>query len=138
MCRRRNASSLFPVQFRGDGAMNEPVSHEPPPVTRFPQDEPARYTPDGYRAGIITAISVLVGFSLAFLRYWGFEAPGSWSWHFVLSPALMLRSMLVEDHESPHYRVTVRWFVWGVVVMVAGLVFAAAEVSRVAHGFRVF
>ncbi len=129
--------------------MNEPVSHEPPPVTRFPQDEPARYTPDGYRAGIITAISVLVGFSLAFLRYWGFEAPGSWSWHFVISTALMLVSMLmqlialfrslqVEDHEIPHYRVTVRWFVWGVVVMVAGLVFAAAEVSRVAHGFRVF
>lgn len=128
--------------------MNEPIPHEPPPVPS-PQNEPVRYTPDGYRAGIITAISVLVGFSLAFLRYWGFEAPESWSWHFVISTALMLISMLmqlvalfrslqVEDHEVPHYRITVRWFVWGVVVMVVGLVFAAAEVSRVTKGISLF
>jgi len=26
--------------------------------------------PDGYRQGLITAITVLLGFSLSFLRYW--------------------------------------------------------------------
>lgn len=134
--------------------MNEPVRDESPRAPALPEprpadDEPARYTPDGYRSGIITAISVLVGFSLAFLRYWGFEAPENWSWHFVISTALMLASMLmqlvalfrslqVEDHEVPHYRVTVRWFVWGVVVMVVGLVFAAAEVSRVTKAINLF
>lgn len=134
--------------------MNEPVRGESPraPVSPAPKpadDEIARYTPDGYRSGIITAISVLVGFSLAFLRYWGFEAPENWSWHSVISTALMLVSMLmqlialfrslqVEDHEIPHYRVTVRWFVWGVAVMVVGLVFAAAEVSRVTKGINPF
>lgn len=131
--------------------MNEPVRDESPraPASPTADNEPARYTPDGYRSGIITAISVLVGFSLAFLRYWGFEAPESWSWHFVISTVLMLASMLmqlvalfrslqVEDHEIPHYRVTVRWFVWGVVVMVVGLVFAAAEVSRVTKAINLF
>ncbi len=133
--------------------MNEPVRDESPRAPASPaptaDNEPARYTPDGYRSGIITAISVLVGFSLAFLRYWGFEAPESWSWHFVISTVLMLASMLmqlvalfrslqVEDHEIPHYRVTVRWFVWGVVVMVVGLVFAAAEVSRVTKAINLF
>jgi formate-dependent nitrite reductase membrane component NrfD len=92
---------------------------------------------------------VLVGFSLAFLRYWGFESPENRSWHFAISTALMLVSMLmqlialfrslqVEDHEIPHYRTTVRWFVWGVVVMVLGLVFAAAEVSRPTKGIGLF
>ena len=27
--------------------------------------------PQGFRAGLITAITVLLGFSLGFLRYWG-------------------------------------------------------------------
>lgn len=129
--------------------MSEPVSHEPPAKAPSPQDEPVRYTPDGYRSGIITAISVLVGFSLAFLRYWGFDAPQSWSWHYAISTALMLASMLmqlvalfrslqVEDHEIAHYRITVRWFVWGVVVLVLGLVFATAEVAQGTHGLHVF
>ena len=126
--------------------MSEQDREVPPPRVA---GEPPGYTPDGYRSGIITAISVLVGFSLAFLRYWGFESPENWSWHFVISTVLMLLSMLmqlialfrslqVEDHEIPHYRVTVRWFVWGVVVMVFGLVFAAAELSRATTGFRLF
>ena len=118
-------------------------------ASRREADKPARYTPDGYRSGIITAISVLVGFSLAFLRFWGFEAPGEWSWRFSASTTLMVvsvlmqlvalfRSLQVEDHEIPHYRATVRWFVWGVVVMVVGLVFAAAEMSLGTKGPSVF
>ena len=35
-----------------------------------------RSLPQGYRQGIITAITVLLGFSLALFRFWGFEAPG--------------------------------------------------------------
>jgi hypothetical protein len=32
---------------------------------------PGRGILQGYRQGIITAITVLLGFSLAFLRFWG-------------------------------------------------------------------
>ncbi len=32
--------------------------------------------PAGYRQGVISAITVVIGFSLLFLRYWGFEARG--------------------------------------------------------------
>ena len=38
-----------------------------------------RPLPNGYRQGIITAITVLLGFSLLFLRFWSFEAPGRWA-----------------------------------------------------------
>ena len=34
--------------------------------------------PIGYRQGFITAITVVLGFSLVFLRIWGFELPGEW------------------------------------------------------------
>ncbi|MBS0432494.1 MAG: hypothetical protein JSS21_08855 [Proteobacteria bacterium] len=125
--------------------MNEFESNPSPQDAR----EPARYTPDGYRSGIITAISVLVGFSLAFMRYWGFEAPGDWKWHYAISTALMVgsvlmqlfalfRSLQVEDHEIPHYRVTIRWFVWGVLLMVIGLLFAAAEMSTSSRSTPLF
>ena len=33
--------------------------------------------PSGYRQGVVTAITVFLGFSLAFLRFWGIENPGS-------------------------------------------------------------
>jgi hypothetical protein len=38
-----------------------------------------KVVPTGYRQGIITAITVLLGFSLAFWRFWGFESPGNWT-----------------------------------------------------------
>ena len=44
-----------------------------------------RAVPDGYRQGLITAITVLLGFSLSFLRFWGFEAPGEWTLRSVIS-----------------------------------------------------
>jgi hypothetical protein len=47
-------------------------------VTAAPP-QPPRAAPEGYRQGLITAIAVLLGFSLAFLRYWGFDAPGRWA-----------------------------------------------------------
>ncbi|MGA7318753.1 MAG: hypothetical protein WBX22_32840 [Silvibacterium sp.] len=43
-----------------------------PPCQRVP-------IPIGYRQGIITAITVLLGFSLLFFRYFDFELPGEWT-----------------------------------------------------------
>jgi len=96
--------------------------------------------PWGYRPGIITAITVFLAFSLAFLRYWGFEAPGHWRWYSVFPICLMAASVLLqlvalfralrlEDVQPAVYRVTVRWFVAAVSVMVAGVLLAAFEVA---------
>lgn len=101
-------------------------------------------TPDvvpwGYRPGIITAITVFLAFSLAFLRYWGFEAPGRWHWHSVFPICLMavsvllqlvalFRALRLEDVRPAVYRATVRWFVVAVSVMVVGVLLAAFEVA---------
>ena len=32
--------------------------------------------PPGFRQGVVSAITVVIGFSLLFMRYWGFEATG--------------------------------------------------------------
>lgn len=119
--------------------MNEQDSKASPQI---PREEPAHYTPDvvpwGYRPGIITAITVFLAFSLAFLRYWGFEAPGRWRWYSVYPICLMaasvllqlgalFRSLRLEDVRPAVYRVTVRWFVVAVSVMVIGVLLAAFE-----------
>jgi len=94
----------------------------------------------GYRPGIITAITVFLAFSLAFLRYWGFEAPGRWRWYSVFPSCLMAASVLLqlialfralrlEDVRPAVYRVTVRWFVAAVAVMVVGVLLAAFEMA---------
>lgn len=46
------------------------------PAEKTPQRVPL---PAGYRQGVISAITVLLGFSLLFLRYWSFEAEGEWT-----------------------------------------------------------
>jgi hypothetical protein len=53
--------------------MEENPERQPMPT---PQRQ-HRPLPEGYRQGIITAITVLLGFSLALFRFWGFETPGS-------------------------------------------------------------
>ena len=96
--------------------------------------------PQGYRQGIITAITVLLGFSLTFLRFWGFEASGSWSWRAVVATAPLIvaialqivalfRSLRLEDDASSEYRRTVRWFIASAIALLLGLLLAAIEVA---------
>ena len=98
--------------------------------------------PQGYRQGIITAITVLLGFTLAFLRFWGFEAEGAWTYKsfttaigltlaLLLQCAALFRSLRVQDDDLEEYRVTVGVFVASVVVLVANLVIAAVIYSGV-------
>jgi len=98
--------------------------------------------PQGYREGIITAITVMLGFTLGFFRFWGFEAKGQWTYRsFIaasgLSLALLLqlvalyRSLRLEDDDAIEYRITVRWFVGSSAVLVATLFIAALEYAGV-------
>jgi hypothetical protein len=63
-------------------AADEPT----PPRQRVP-------LPIGYRQGIITAITVLLGFSLLFFRYWDFEPPGEWTVSAIIAAFLMAMSI---------------------------------------------
>lgn len=94
--------------------------------------------PPGYRQGIITAITVLLGFSLAFWRFWGFESPGRWTPRSVLAALPLIaavtlqifalfRSLRVEDDEVSEYRKTVRWFLASAVALLVGLLIAIVD-----------
>ena len=89
--------------------------------------------PPGYREGVLTAITVFIAFSLAFLKYWSLETPGRWTWLGVLSVTplaiglvlqlvALFRSLDVRDDEEAHYRRTVVYFRWGVVAVLIGVV----------------
>ena len=97
--------------------------------------------PGGYRTGVITAITVFIGFSLSFLQYWAFEAPGEWTARSLIAlPVLLLpilaqiyalyRALLIEDDDEATYRVTIRWFLWAVV----GTLFAVCVAAIVMSG----
>ena len=120
--------------------MNDPVSGDdkgPSRETAAPE-RPRRPPPAGYRQGIITAITVLLGFSLAFLRFWGLEASGHWTAWSVLSTATLVlavvlqivalfRSLSIEDDDECEYRKTVRWFIASGAVMLLALVLTMME-----------
>jgi hypothetical protein len=96
--------------------------------------------PAGYREGVITAITVFIGFSLSFLRYWAFEAPGEWTPISVTAFIIMVipigaqiwalyRALLVEDDDEDTYRTTIKWFVWSIVGMLFALCISAVVYS---------
>ena len=112
---------------------------ESPPGTSA--DQSRNPLPVGYRQGIITAITVFLGFSLSFFRFWGFEADGDWDFAsemaagaFVLAVVLQIialfRSLRVEDDDVDEYRRTVYWFVASIIVLFVGLVFATIIYSH--------
>ena len=124
--------------------MAEKIDEEkdtPTPVAE-PQALPI---PQGYRQGIVTAITVLLGFSLTFFRFWGFEASGDWTTGsiiaagiFVLAVILQIfalyRSLQVQDDEQVEYRKTVGWFIASAVVLLIALLFAVVVYSTVSSG----
>jgi len=96
-----------------------------------------RHISDGYRQGIITAITVFLGFSLTFLHYWIFEAPGEWALRSVVVAIALIVAILLElyalfralrlaDDNEREYGKTVIWFIASAGIMLVGLLFAAA------------
>lgn len=98
--------------------------------------------PPGYRAGIITAITVVLGFSFLFFRSWAFELPGDWTVSgavaaimLLLSIALQLtalwRSLQLKDENATQYKRTLRWFLGSILILLSSLVTAALSYSGV-------
>ena len=88
--------------------------------------------PDGYRQSLVTAITVFLGFSLYFIRYWGLENPGHWSRldvftllvavaGLVIQLVALFRSLDVRDNELNRYRLTVRILFGGLVTFIVGV-----------------
>jgi uncharacterized membrane protein YidH (DUF202 family) len=88
----------------------------------------------------ITAITVFIGFSLAFLRFWAFEAPGDWTPYSIAAVVIVLlpicgqiyalyRALQVEDDDERVYRRTIKWFIWSVVGMLVAVCVAAVVLS---------
>ncbi len=99
-----------------------------------------RGMPDGYRAGLIIAITVFVGFSLAFLRFWAFEAPGEWSAQMILVTGALaiaialeiyalFRALRLADNEPREYARTVAWFIASTIVLLIGVTLAAVVIG---------
>jgi hypothetical protein len=123
------------------GAGDGPVPMPPPECPAMSADESRGPLPTGYRQGVITAITVLLGFSLVFLRFWTFELPGDWNVSSALSAVLLAisilgqlvtlwRSLQLEDDNPPVYRKTLRWFLASGIVLVASLVLSALSHSQ--------
>ena len=110
-----------------------------------PAPSPGRqrvHLPPGYREGIITAITVLLGFSLAFFRFWGFEAEGHWSSRSVVAAGILIvavvmqiialfRSLRIADDDEIEYGKTVGWFVASAVVLFVAVLIAVVVFSGV-------
>jgi 4-amino-4-deoxy-L-arabinose transferase-like glycosyltransferase len=114
---------------------------EPPDAAPSPRRPP----PQGYRQGLITAVTVLLGFSLAFLRFWGFEAPGEWTVRslaaagaiagaIVLQLVALARALRVADDDEREFARTVRWLLASAILLLAGVGLALLIDSGVLGG----
>jgi membrane-associated phospholipid phosphatase len=98
--------------------------------------------PPGYRSGIITAITVVLGFSFLFLRSWAFELPGEWTPSGTVAAVLLLiaimlelaalwRALQLKDERVAEYRVTLRYFLASIIVLLSSLVLAALSYAEI-------
>jgi hypothetical protein len=105
--------------------------------------KPQTPLPAGYRQGVISAITVVIGFSLVFMRYWNFEVTGRLTYTavaaaLVLMVALLLefytlwRALQPEDEQVSEYRNTLRWFMASVAVLFVSVTIAALATTGIA------
>ena len=112
------------------------VPHEAAPEPgRTPPPDPTFGLPNGYREGIVVAITFLLGFGLAFARLWAF-APGVWRRDNVLegTPLLvgnalllwaLFRSLDPADEDRWHYAKTRHLLLFGVILMFIAVIVSA-------------
>lgn len=88
------------------------------------------------------SITVMLGFSLLFLRYWSLEAPGAWTIAslcaaivlfigIILQIVSLWRALQLEDDDTSVYRATLRWFLASVTLVLLSVVIAIVAFSGV-------
>jgi uncharacterized membrane protein YidH (DUF202 family) len=93
------------------------------------------HLPQGYRQGLITAITVILGFSLAFMRYWALENTNDWTSKGKISASIvgigilvllwtLYRSLDIHDDNHRRYPRTVKYFFVGVAIVVVGVFYS--------------
>jgi len=91
--------------------------------------------PQGYRQGLVTAITVFLGFSLYFARFWNLEQSGEWRWTGIVSAGIvgigivvqlvaLFRSLDLRDQAELRYKATVRCFFGGIIIVLIGVIVA--------------
>ena len=100
--------------------------------------------PPSYHQGLITSETVILAFSLAFIRYWSFEAQGTWWWGAVVSEIflvtsiilqlfVLIRALSLKNDNVPEYNKTLRWFLFSVSILIAGILFSTIIYSDAFH-----
>jgi hypothetical protein len=109
--------------------VSDETETEPPPRLALPETIDSTF-----RNGSITAIGVVVGFSLQFLSRWA-SLPGDWSRSDLAAVAMIAIGILLqvkalagllslESLKVRRYRRAVRFFLWGLAFVGAGVVLA--------------
>ena len=102
--------------------------------------EEAIVLPQGYRGGLVTAITLFLGFSITFLRFWSFEASGEWTPASIGSAIVtgagialqfiaLFRALDIRDEAPARYRATVRIFFAGVATATIGALLSSIVFS---------
>src|SRR5215469_6209818 len=118
------------------------MSTELAPAKSDKDAEQHRGLPIGYRQGVISAITVILGFDLLFLRFWGFELETKWdasTYGSVLVIGVSIlgqlvslwRSLQLEDDDPVEYKKTLKWFLGSTIVLFIGVGLAALSYHRV-------
>lgn len=100
--------------------------------------------PAGYRQGVISAITVLLGFSLLFLRFWDFEAEGDWTVASIIATVLLALAIILQlvalwralqprDDDEPVYKITLRCFLASIIILLIGILLAGLSASQVPY-----
>lgn len=91
--------------------------------------------PSNYHQGLVTATTVVLAFSLAFIRYWSFEADGTWWWAAIISEVLLVLSIITQvyvlaralnlkNNNTVEYSKSVKWFIISISTLIIAVLFS--------------
>jgi hypothetical protein len=89
--------------------------------------------PPGFRQCLVTAITVFLAFSLAFVKYWSFDTEGVWWWGNLLTEIILIASIILQiyvlaralninDDKTDEYKKTVRYFLRSICILILSVI----------------
>ena len=98
--------------------------------------------PGGYHEAVVTAITVMIAFTLGFLLFWTVQPEsGEWTTRGTVATVplaggtvmlfiALYRSLSLRDEQPTHYKATVNWFFTGVSTVALAIVLAVYAMAR--------